>query len=688
MIKNFHFIVVFLLLLLVPFIQSEKLFNGIISAKQLWFYVCASMIFIVSAINVLLLGQKKQISQNPSSIMLNSTDLLLAVFYLFILIRTLTTPYIAISLNLKFINWSLLIIIYYIIRFLIFTNTICSKTNGISNYSRINTQFIRIIILIVIMTGLLEAGVGLLQLYGIIHSPNSNFKITGTFYNPAPYSLYLAMTFPLALGMYLNSKFPTREKNIKTQIILPKIRTLISESFVKHLSLITIIAIILIIPSTSIRASWLGILTGSILVLSNNKLFKKLELIGTSSRRSYFYLCVIFTMLSIGLYFLKKDSSNSKLLIWEITLNKIAEKPIFGHGIGRFEADYNNWQADFFANHSKEVSFSKGMLAGNTKYCFNEYLEMASEIGITGLLLFLSIFLSVSSIRQTRSFLGSSEYKGSESEKKILPNKKKWYLYLRLFSPGICNAPSHNKWHYIKLIVSSSYITLLFCAVFSIPFYSLPTHIMIFILLAIISSYKASIVLFRVPPTYMLAFKAFIVIFLFCHSLFLLNLTKKQYISYSKMNEAIKLYQSGAYYEACQSFSDIPKVMRNNGTYLQYYAKSLFMCKAYKESINMYLKAKEFTSDEILYCSLGDSYKAIKLYDKAESAYIHATFMVPFKLYSLYLLAEFYDTTGQGEKAVCIAKETLSKNIKVESEATKEIVGAMKSIIIKYQGNQ
>jgi O-antigen polymerase len=55
---------------------------------------------------------------------------------------------------------------------------------------------------------------------------------------------------------------------------------------------------------------------------------------------------------------------------------------------------------------------------------------------------------------------------------------------------------------------------------------------------------------------------------------------------------------------------------------------------------------KKFTSDEILYTSLGDNYKAIKNYLKAEEAYRHASFMVPDKFYPLYLLANLYYETG------------------------------------------
>jgi hypothetical protein len=49
-----------------------------------------------------------------------------------------------------------------------------------------------------IVTGLVEAASGLLQLYDFLPSQHALFKITGSFLNPGPYSGWLAMVFPMA----------------------------------------------------------------------------------------------------------------------------------------------------------------------------------------------------------------------------------------------------------------------------------------------------------------------------------------------------------------------------------------------------------------------------------------------------------------------------------------------------------
>jgi hypothetical protein len=47
--------------------------------------------------------------------------------------------------------------------------------------------------------------------------------------------------------------------------------------------------------------------------------------------------------------------------------------------LGRFAADYNNWQAAYFLTNLEEMDLPRGQYAGNTSFCFNEYLEIASE---------------------------------------------------------------------------------------------------------------------------------------------------------------------------------------------------------------------------------------------------------------------------------------------------------------------
>ena len=55
----------------------------------------------------------------------------------------------------------------------------------------------RIITWLLLAWGVKEAVLGLLQVYGYEDSNHSLYALTGSFYNPGPYSGFLAMCLPL-----------------------------------------------------------------------------------------------------------------------------------------------------------------------------------------------------------------------------------------------------------------------------------------------------------------------------------------------------------------------------------------------------------------------------------------------------------------------------------------------------------
>ena len=70
-------------------------------------------------------------------------------------------------------------------------------------------SFPTIVTWVLIILGGMEAVWGLRQIYGLAVSNHSLYALTGSFYNPGPYSGYLAMIFPLCLYEWLNLKEKT-----------------------------------------------------------------------------------------------------------------------------------------------------------------------------------------------------------------------------------------------------------------------------------------------------------------------------------------------------------------------------------------------------------------------------------------------------------------------------------------------
>ena len=64
----------------------------------------------------------------------------------------------------------------------------------------------------------IEAVWGIRQVYGFTYSNHSLYALTGSFYNPGPYSGYLAMIFPICLYEWLKRK--EDKKTISYYIVL------------------------------------------------------------------------------------------------------------------------------------------------------------------------------------------------------------------------------------------------------------------------------------------------------------------------------------------------------------------------------------------------------------------------------------------------------------------------------------
>lgn len=381
-------------------------------------------------------------------------------------------------------------------------------------------------------------------------------------------------------------------------------------SFSYYISFATVIAILLVLPATMIRASWLAASAGALVVAwpwlkKNTCLGAWLLMLGSNLKYKIAAISlgvVLVGAIGFGLFHLKKGSSVGKLFIWEVTLGKIAEKPLFGYGVGRFEAEYNNWQAEYFMKHPEEMDGPKGMAAGNTKYAFSDFLEIVAEIGIWGLFLFIVL------MRQFFLFT------------------KEWNV--KLIRDTDCS--------------SSLIVPFLIFMLVSFPMYSLPILMSLLVLLAIISSqlFNYIIVISNTRINCILSIFGIVVgaSILISGSLFLML---GQYKGFYYWNEADILYSNKEYTEACRSFEKVLKPMKYNGNFLHYYGKSIQMKMDYFNSINRLLTARNFISDDVLYITIGECSTFLKQYDQAEKAFSKVNYMIPNKMLSLFFLAKF-----------------------------------------------
>lgn len=243
-----------------------------------------------------------------------------------------------------------------------------------------SVDFHRAVVWVLIVLCGFETFLGLRQLYGFASSNHSLFNLTGSFFNPGPYSGYLAMIFPICLHEWLRLK-DKRERSWM-------------ETGGCYVSAGVLLLILCVLPAGMSRSAWLAASVSGVWVYGMHDGWgQELKRLWRQYRTRMLGIAVVgFLCLLLGgaaLFHLKKDSASGRLLMWKISCRAIAERPITGYGHGNFATAYGAAQEAYFAGG--DYSEQEELVAGSPEYAFNEYLQVAVEWGIPTLLCLLLI---------------------------------------------------------------------------------------------------------------------------------------------------------------------------------------------------------------------------------------------------------------------------------------------------------
>ncbi len=497
----------------------------------------------------------------------------------------------------------------------------------------------------ILLVVLVEAIWGLMQLYGYSWSYHGLYKVTGSLFNPGPYAGFVAVGVPLALGY-------TLDKNIT--------------KWEHWFGIFTLLTVMLVLPATMSRAAWMAAIIGSIPVLWN-RLFGSGRQLSVNAENpdsghrpcqwfskywryrlvriiSTIVLCVFFVGLLTGMYYLKKGSADGRWLIWNVSMEIVKDHPLLGTGYGTFSAVYGDAQAGYFL--SGKGNEAQEMVADSPDDAFNEYVQMAVELGLVGFGLF--IFLIIYCLFLIgRSFRQTSITEASHQTSTI----------------------GYIKWSLLAFLVF---------AAFSYPFSMLPLVIIFVFLLAILASSSRSFS-FSVPVWLRVAF--FII---GCGiTIYGAHIILPQRAAYREWQSVQMLYQAGIYESTVKDYQALYPQLGYQKQFLFEYGQCLSKTGQYVESNRIFAQFLHYGSDPMVYNCMGNNYKEMKEYEKAETSYIHASQIIPNRHYPLYLLMKLYEETGQIEKARAAAQSLLVKPVKVNSTAIREMQQEAKQLLKK-----
>lgn len=465
-----------------------------------------------------------------------------------------------------------------------------------------------------IFWGAVEAIWGIRQVYGFTYSNHSLFALTGSFYNPGPYSGYLAMIFPVCLYEWLK-----RKDGKKT---IPY-----------YITLAVMLLILCVLPAGMSRSAWIAAAASSAYIFGMHYQENISNYIKTNRRKVLRWAVLGFILSGIllgGIYILKKDSADGRLFMWKIAARTVYERPLTGHGWTQVAGAFGQAQEDYFSLNN--YTGTEEHVAGSPEYVFNEYLQVAIAWGIPALLIGLLI-------------IGGSAYAG---------HKRREY--------GLCGA-------------------LLSLAIFAFSSYPLqfPAFVVALVLLVLACGINAL-------PLEKSWFRYFFVVLLAgCGygCFYMYQQKSKSLETCTQWSRSRILYQSGAYDQAVESYSELADDMKWNARFMFEYGHALHKLHRNEESNIILKEALKVSGDPMLLNIIGKNEQEMKNYEKAEHWLIRSTHRLPGRIYPYYLLAKLYADSAfyNPDKLQEMAEVVFTKTPKVESTAIKQMKKELEKIV-------
>jgi O-antigen polymerase len=544
-----------------------------------------------------------------SAIIFSWLDTAVLVLILYLFMMNINLPLSQLVENKKLMVFCSSASIYFSLRFL--------NTSEFNTRTRLLVSDLRIRPGILVLSSLfvyciINCAIALFQKLGYTASHHPDFEITGTFFHPAPLAGYLGVILPLSIYTFYV---------IYSGINIPQHLPLV---ILKYLALLTIILTVLILPSLHSRAATVSCFAGIVFILFTLKKQYLLSLSGKTKVALVVTSIFILSGLFATLYHIRIDSVKGRLLVWKISARMIGDKPIFGHGLDAFKTEYPGYQIKYF-QEKDSIDSNEAFLSDEVTMPFNEFIQMLTETGITGIVcISLVLFCIYSNKVQDSSLLDPID---------------------AIFNLGI------------KASISSFIIFSLF----SYPFSIIELTVLFFVLLGLSASNTAQCSSSTSVRTVQFILRISCIVL----SLTIVILSKSIYNQYRGYKLWYQALNTRSALVASSSFNEAQHIIKNNAVFTSSYARAFFVQKNYNKTIEILSNNPSKTYNDMIL--LGDSYSNKKLNKLAIKTYWEAYFLLPHKFLPLSNLIDIYKSEGDNLMVRRLAEMIIIKKIKVPS---------------------
>lgn len=458
-----------------------------------------------------------------------------------------------------------------------------------------------------------ESYIGITQLMGYRLSNHSLYAVTGSFLNPGMYGGILSVCESLLIAYYLKNR--NDKDNLYKKILLT-------------LVLFAAALIFCVLPSTQSRSSLFS-LCGSFLLLSigSEDIRAKIK-----SIKKKYYVCFIIIVVTFitGAYLFKKPSADGRLFMDKMSIKTMCSNGLQGAGFKRFGAAYGETQSRYFKKQIDDsgnddldwtaICSKERIMADCPSNSFNEYLTIGVENGPIALILFIIALVVAILISYKRRTI--------------------WCYGLLNFA---------------------------LLGLFSYPLHIIALQILFIILLAAClwdgnttkrgkkNGIFSAILALLVASTIYVSNRSDII---------------QQKHAESEWKKVDGWHKMGYYDYVMMACDTLLPYLKNDFHFLFAYGQSLNKMGYYDKSDSILKMGTELSGDPMFWNVMGNNSMAKGDYMEAEKRYKQAFYIVPNRMYPLYLLAKLYDTEKDTLLFIKVAGLIETFIPKVESEQT------------------
>jgi hypothetical protein len=148
--------------------------------------------------------------------------------------------------------------------------------------------------------------------------------------------------------------------------------------------------------------------------------------------------------------------------------------------------------------------------------------------------------------------------------------------------------------------------------------------------------------------------------------------------------QTLSWYKMQYYESVTENCVVLFEYLRHDSNYLFTYGQSLNKIGQYEKSDSILKIGVEISSDPMFWNVMGNNSMALGRYREAEERYKHAFYMVPNRLYPLYLLAKLYHAEGDTVRFLDMADKVELFVPKVESVNTERLRSEIRELKSNY----